>query len=586
MSGAETPASKKKGRRTLFFSVTFTFALFLTLGLLETNFGVGNLHRMADRMAQLLAYGDQQVAHYTFDSGLMSSVGDAHFAVAEGMPSLTEGVKGRGIRLKAGDVIRASSDRLKISHRHDVREVTITFWAKIIDIDGGLIFRNTDTHARGYRGFALIGNTASLEFWAGGIGGDYWLKCPFRDYRSEWHHITLTARRNQVKQIYIDGEFCRQDQVGAKGLESTQNLFFGGPKFSGVIDELKIWKRILTPYEIAREVQLEDKGMWEISIKGDNSPDGVFDPSIVYDEEGTGWMVYTGADLPRYAHIKLAKSTTKGLTWEYVKTLYSAYDTDKGVWRHEAPELVYDPTDPDHQWKLFWHKYLVTPPYESKDQKFNFGWIAYSEASAPDGEWSEDERYFGGGNLPPQPYNTQFYLSQTNQELFNITYYSDPTSIVKDDVLYVAMVGNIVNGEKTTKKVIIFETKDHGAHWNYISTLLDPHNDAAQFDANNFTGPSLEVEDGIYYLFVTPEDKSSPVPHKGLVIIPFEDVATGKLTRDRYGSLLILKHMESDLSGGQSTYDEHNGKWGIIMSRMNPGVTPAFRIFSTRQRIN
>ncbi|MFH1670612.1 MAG: sialidase family protein [Patescibacteria group bacterium] len=584
MNGAQAPADKKS-RNALLYSVTFTFALFLTLGLLDTNFGVGNIHRVADRMAQLIAYGDQQVGYYTFDTGLMSSVGDAHFAVAEGVPSLTEGVKGRGIRLKPGDVIRASSDRLKLSYRHDVREVTIAFWAKIIEIDGGLIFRNTDTRDRGYRGFALIGNAASLEFWAGGIGEDLWLRCPFRNYRNEWHHITLTSRRNQVKQIFIDGEFCGQDRVGPKGLETTQNFFFGGPKFSGVIDELKIWKRILSPYEIAKEAQLEDKGMWQISIGGDNSPDGVYDASIVYDNAGTGWMVYTGADLPRYAHIKLAKSINNGLTWEYVKTLFSSYDTDKGVWRHEAPELVYDPTDPDHQWKLFWHKYLVAPPYQSKDQKFNFGWIAYSEASAPDSGWSEEGRYFGGGNLPQQPYNTKFYLSQTNPDLFGITYYSEPTGIVKDGVLYVAMIGNIVNDENTEKKVVLFKTEDHGAHWTYVSTLLDPHNDASQFKTNNFTAPSLEAEDGKYYLFVTPEDRSSPIPHKGLVIIPFENIATGKLTRDRYGNLLILKHMESDLSGGQSTYDERNGKWGIIMSRVNPGAQPAFGIYSTRQRI-
>ncbi|MBU2214037.1 hypothetical protein KJ996_05390, partial [Patescibacteria group bacterium] len=143
----------------------------------------------------------------------------------------------------------------------------------------------------------------------------------------------------------------------------------------------------------------------------------------------------------------------------------------------------------------------------------------------------------------------------------------------------------IVNGENTKKKVVLFETKDHGAHWNYISTLLDPHTDAAQFDANNFTAPSLEVEAGKVYLFITPEDRNSPIPHKGLMIIPFENIATGKLSRDRYGNLLILKKMESGLSGGQSTYDERNGKWGIIMSRVNPGAQPMFGIYSTRQRI-
>ena len=147
------------------------------------------------------------------------------------------------------------------------------------------------------------------------------------------------------------------------------------------------------------------------------------------------------------------------------------------------------------------------------------------------------------------------------------------------------MIGNIVNGDNTKKKVVLIKTEDNGAHWNYVSTLLDPHLDSAQFDANNFTAPSLEVEDGQYYLFVTPEDRSSPITHKGLVVIPFEDVANGKLSRDRHGNIQVLKHIKSDLSGGQSTYDENNGKWGIIMSRVNPGATPAFRIFSTRQRI-
>ena len=97
----------------------------------------------------------------------------------------------------------------------------------------------------------------------------------------------------------------------------------------------------------------------KINIVGDNSINGIFDPSIEYDNNGTGWMVYSSIEAPKYISTNLAKSLDNGKTWTYVSTINEAKDDDSiiegGVWRHEVPTLLYDANDSGKEWKLYWH---------------------------------------------------------------------------------------------------------------------------------------------------------------------------------------------------------------------------------------
>jgi len=536
-------------------------------------------------LASIIDYRTKVIANYSFNNDLGSSISNAPFEVAQQEPTLVRAVVGRGLKLDRDEIVRASSSKLGISHLDKVDALTLSFWINARPMDRGLILHDVDTRTKGYRGFSLAGDSRGIEFWAGGLGGDHWLKCPITNFANEWHHITLTARLRGYKQIYVDGELCGVNRTGLIGLHSSQNLFIGSAKFQGTIDEFKIWKRILKPMEIAMEAQDPNRGMWPVEIANDDSLNGVFSPSVEYDENGVGWMVYTGIELPALSSIKLARSRDFGKTWEYVKTIVDAYHKVNGVWRHETPSLVYDPTDTGKEWKLFWHKYFMKEPYGPDDRVFKYGWIAYQTASSPDGEWSEEKSFFGAGPEYPQEYDPEFFLNWIHPGLSGLTVLSSPGAIVKDDELYLSLVGHFEDGLETSARIVLLKSHNHGENWEYMNTLLEPI-DAEDFGGKYFSGSSLVEEDGRYFLLATPENPDDPIPYKGTVIIEFEDFSRGIIKRGgMFNKLEIHKIVHADGMGGQSDYDAQNYYGGILMPHIDASSEKAFMILNTGQSV-
>ncbi len=136
----------------------------------------------------------------------------------------------------------------------------------------------------------------------------------------------------------------------------------------------------------------------EIPIAGEDLKNGVFDPSLEYDGRGTLWMAYSRVEVPKKVDTRLAKSTDEGKTWHFIAGVNlategsirtSGGETVAGVWRHETPTLVRDPSDTARPWKLFWHKYFASAPYDAPQSRMlQYGWIAYREAADPAGPWS------------------------------------------------------------------------------------------------------------------------------------------------------------------------------------------------------
>ena len=328
----------------------------------------------------------------------------------------------------------------------------------------------------------------------------------------------------------------------------------------------------------------------KMTIQGETAANGVYDPSLEY-YNGTGWIAYSAVEAPKYVHTQLAKSDDHGKTWEYIATINKAVDgtivldgkSIEGVWRHEVPTLVHDPQDTGKEWKLFWHKYFTRPPFNAEDRLFPYGWIAYKYAPHPEGPWSEEIPLFGAGIFPPEPYTPLINLSDLHRDLRECIVYSEPGSLVHNNVLYLSLNGHIIKGENIGK-VFLIASYDHGKTWEYVITLLTPE-DARKFGGIYFTGSSLVKEDGRLFLLACPENPADTMHHKGTVIFEFEDITRGELKRDN--GLIVLKYLQpARTSGGQSDYDEQNTYGGIVMPQRDVADYPyVFQIFNTKEKI-
>ena len=107
----------------------------------------------------------------------------------------------------------------------------------------------------------------SSSAWA--LGRDEWLsKVSFADYikkmkasggnfsDNQWHHLIATIdQKNNLNKLYIDGQLTAQASTTSIHKDHFWNTTIGGSKvffdFTGLIDEIKIWDKILTVNNIA-----------------------------------------------------------------------------------------------------------------------------------------------------------------------------------------------------------------------------------------------------------------------------------------------------------------------------------------------
>ena len=90
----------------------------------------------------------------------------------------------------------------------------------------------------------------------------------------------------------------------------------------------------------------------QIKVNGEKGKHGMFDPSVAYGKDGTGWLAYSSVNAP-VVNTNLAVSNNAGKSWMFVKALnkpaedrvtYKARKV-KGFWVHETPSLLHDPGD-------------------------------------------------------------------------------------------------------------------------------------------------------------------------------------------------------------------------------------------------
>jgi len=334
-----------------------------------------------------------------------------------------------------------------------------------------------------------------------------------------------------------------------------------------------------------------------IHISGEDPRNGLFDLSVEYADDHTGWLAYSRVENPRYVETHIARSQDRGRTWTYITAAnHSAQGSQtvngkvlRGVWRYETPTLAYDPGDaPGRRWKLYTHRYLTSAPYKKGDRHFVSGGIVEQTAADPTGPWSAGECLFGR-----REDQCRIHLNSLHSDLNGMVFYSELGSIVQDGVIYLSLDASHNAsglGDWKRRRIVLVSSRDHGRSWQYNATLTD-HADAEALGYVTLTGSSLVRENDRLYLLATPAGAKGIFVknrgHDGTLVIAIEDIRHARLTRDRKGRLVVLKHLKPALhSGGLSDYDEQDTHGGILYSQINlKGKPEFFQIFSTGERI-
>ena len=70
---------------------------------------------------------------------------------------------------------------------------------------------------------------------------------------------------------------------------------------------------------IINNCQAKPNNFHKITIKNQPIINGIYDPSIEYDKNGIGWLVYSDVNIKTGIKLNIAKSVDRGQTWKYKK---------------------------------------------------------------------------------------------------------------------------------------------------------------------------------------------------------------------------------------------------------------------------
>ena len=161
----------------------------------------------------------------------------------------------------AGLVFDGAGDEVNIPYHKDLNpEVfTITAWANVADGGAGhraVVSSRADFPQRGYIFYCTPANT--WQFWIG-AGANHWKSAQGPAVNlDKWDHLVGTYADGNHK-FYVNGEFAAEQNfdisvnpseeflIGAGANETANHNYF----FNGIIDEVRLYDRVLTEAEIA-----------------------------------------------------------------------------------------------------------------------------------------------------------------------------------------------------------------------------------------------------------------------------------------------------------------------------------------------
>lgn len=331
----------------------------------------------------------------------------------------------------------------------------------------------------------------------------------------------------------------------------------------------------------------------KLVVAGDTPRNGFYDPSLVYTEDGSvGWLTYSSCEgdegppaYSQYISTHVAKSTDHGGTWTFKQKVNASvpgkvpgriFGEDAGYWHYEVSSLAHEPLDPGREWKMFAHRIFSTPTKRNLPQH---SFITYKVASDPAGTWSDEVALFGARMPNAGLAKIQHRVAEYHGDLGNVLVLSEPSALVHDGILYLAMTGLDRGG---AERIFLLASDDHGRNWRYVGTLAS-RLDAEALGLRGLDGANLYAENGRVYMLTVAVGSAEKREwnHYGTLLFEIEDLERARVKRAD-GKLEILEHLKPlDLNsgnhgGGQAAYDPHNTNGGILFPQINLAALPEF----------
>jgi hypothetical protein len=217
--------------------------------------------------------------HLTFDGDLQDSSGRSNHATAEGTAVFVAGKNGQALQL--GSTSSARIGTTAAGAPADLRfgadtDFTLSFWFKANagwSSDPGII-SNKNWNSGANQGWIVAGENNGND-WQWNLKGSLLTRRDFDPSAANisgtaWRLITVTHDRDGEAVFYHDGtEIGRSVIAGAGDVDTAfpvrigrdgNNAFpWATPAF---IDDLKVWRRVLTPDEVAAEAQTSGLGQF------------------------------------------------------------------------------------------------------------------------------------------------------------------------------------------------------------------------------------------------------------------------------------------------------------------------------------
>jgi len=212
-------------------------------------------------------------AHWRFGEGTGTVVGDASTNANNGTfdGTWSRGRYGGAVKFAAAstqEVSVASSASLNMGTSH----FSVAIWAKVDAAAASILVSKYGSV--GY----FLGVDATGKFYGkvrdasvnvavlGSVISD-----------GKWHLLVMTVDRSDAStglKLYLDGAYNTQGQQGGANIDNTETFYIGrlssGFYLTGEIDDVRIWKRIISTEEIKR---LWSQSTVKVRINGENSND-------------------------------------------------------------------------------------------------------------------------------------------------------------------------------------------------------------------------------------------------------------------------------------------------------------------------
>jgi len=190
------------------------------------------------------------IAHWSFNEQTNDAIGPNNGTIIGTGFSYTAAKHGKGIDLDGGNTyINVGNDA---SLNRTNQSVTISGWFRVdgfTDAWQALISKGENNNFRIHRHTT----TDNLAY----VGGNPDLQTTQNINDGQFHHVVAITENGVQKSIYIDGVLVNSSTIGTSIIDGGVDLFIGNNpnvpnrEWNGVIDDMAIWNRALTPCQAA-----------------------------------------------------------------------------------------------------------------------------------------------------------------------------------------------------------------------------------------------------------------------------------------------------------------------------------------------